>query len=88
MILSSSFSKSTCFWVRKIILQGGAPFLHLKHMFYRQQIKTIHREALTFNLNLQVNLVCDDAMMVSHAQLALYFGVLVGSIGFGQLADV
>ena len=35
----------------------------------------------------QENLVCSDALLVSHAQLAFYFGVLVGSIIFGQLAD-
>ena len=36
----------------------------------------------------QINLVCGDSMLVSHAQTAFYFGVLVGSIAFGQLSDM
>ena len=36
----------------------------------------------------QHNLVCDDALKTSHAQLVFYFGVLVGDIGFGMLSDV
>ena len=40
------------------------------------------------NLFLQVNLVCDDALMVSLAQTIFYAGVLVGSIVLGQVSDV
>ena len=36
----------------------------------------------------QVDLVCDHALWISHAQTIYYSGVLVGSIVFGQLADM
>lgn len=35
----------------------------------------------------QENLVCDDALKTSHAQMVFYFGVLVGDLGFGMLSD-
>lgn len=40
-----------------------------------------------FFLNLQHNLVCDDALLTSHAKMIFYFGVLVGDLIFGVLAD-
>lgn len=36
----------------------------------------------------QVNLVCDDSLKTSHAQMIFYFGVLAGDVGFGSLADL
>lgn len=36
---------------------------------------------------LQHNLVCDDALLTSHAKMIFYFGVLVGDLVFGVLAD-
>lgn len=33
------------------------------------------------------NLVCDDALLTSHAKMIFYFGVLVGDLVFGVLAD-
>lgn len=36
----------------------------------------------------QANLVCDDALLISHAQTVYYFGVLVGNIVLGQLSDI
>ncbi|XP_062566025.1 organic cation transporter protein-like [Saccostrea cucullata] len=36
----------------------------------------------------KVNLVCDDALKTSHAQMIFYFGVLAGDVGFGCVADV
>lgn len=36
----------------------------------------------------QANLVCDDALLISHAQTVYYFGVLVGNIVLGQLSDM
>lgn len=36
----------------------------------------------------KVNLVCDDSLKTSHAQMIFYFGVLAGDVGFGSLADV
>ncbi|XP_048771493.2 organic cation transporter protein-like [Ostrea edulis] len=36
----------------------------------------------------KMNLVCDDALLTSHAKMIFYFGVLVGDLGFGVLADI
>ncbi|XP_033740119.1 organic cation transporter protein-like [Pecten maximus] len=35
----------------------------------------------------QNNLVCDDALKTSHAQMVFYLGVLCGDLGFGMLSD-
>jgi len=37
---------------------------------------------------MQQDFVCDEALKTSHIQLAFYFGVLVGDLGFGLLADM
>jgi hypothetical protein len=34
-----------------------------------------------------MNLVCDDSIKTSHAQMIFYGGVLVGDLGFGILSD-
>jgi hypothetical protein len=39
-------------------------------------------------LYLQMNLVCDDSLKTANAQMVFYFGVLVGDLGFGILADM
>ncbi|XP_069140758.1 organic cation transporter protein-like [Argopecten irradians] len=36
----------------------------------------------------KTDLVCDDALKTSHAQMLFYFGVLVGDLGFGMIADI
>ncbi|XP_078335241.1 organic cation transporter protein-like [Crassostrea virginica] len=36
----------------------------------------------------KLNLVCDDSLKTSHAQMVFYFGVLAGDVGFGCLSDV
>ncbi|XP_061177652.1 organic cation transporter protein-like [Saccostrea echinata] len=36
----------------------------------------------------KMNLVCDDALLTSHAKMIFYFGVLVGDLGFGVLSDI
>lgn len=36
---------------------------------------------------LQHNLVCDDAILVSHSRMIFYLGVLVGDIVFGWSSD-
>lgn len=40
-----------------------------------------------FGVSLQMNLVCDDAIKTSHAQIIFYGGVLVGDVSFGILSD-
>lgn len=37
--------------------------------------------------SLQHNLVCDDAIVVSHSRMIFYLGVLVGDIVFGWSSD-
>lgn len=37
--------------------------------------------------SLQHNLVCDDAILVSHSRMIFYLGVLVGDIVFGWSSD-
>ena len=41
-----------------------------------------------YDITFQAHLVCDRAIWISHAQTIYYAGVLVGSIVFGQLADM
>ena len=45
------------------------------------------RKIYTLFLLTQHNLVCDDALLTSHAKMIFYFGVLVGDLVFGVLAD-
>ena len=49
-------------------------------------IYSIRLLQLTFSF--QVNLVCDDALLVSLAQTIFYAGVLVGNIVLGQVSDL
>ncbi|XP_033739920.1 organic cation transporter protein-like [Pecten maximus] len=46
------------------------------------------RETFHETFTSKTNLVCDDALKTSHAQMLFYFGVLVGDLGFGMIADI
>ncbi|XP_052815895.1 organic cation transporter protein-like [Mya arenaria] len=46
------------------------------------------REVFKESFTSAQNFVCEDALKTSHIQLAYYFGVLVGDLGFGLLADI
>ncbi|WAR11396.1 S22AL-like protein, partial [Mya arenaria] len=46
------------------------------------------REVFKESFTSAQNFVCEDALKTSHIQLAYYFGVLVGDLGFGLLADM
>ncbi|KAJ8314449.1 hypothetical protein KUTeg_006599 [Tegillarca granosa] len=45
--------------------------------------KSVFKETFTS----KNNLVCDDKLKTSHAQMVFYFGVLVGDLSFGILSD-
>ncbi|XP_061189312.1 organic cation transporter protein-like [Saccostrea echinata] len=45
--------------------------------------KSIFKETFTS----EQNLVCDDAILVSHSRMVFYFGVLVGDVVFGWSSD-
>ncbi|XP_061178604.1 organic cation transporter protein-like [Saccostrea echinata] len=45
--------------------------------------KSVFKETFTS----EHNLVCDDAILVSHSRMVFYFGVLVGDIVFGWSSD-